>query len=238
MQTFKILIAENDIASAEEIKKHLTQWGYQVVSIATSRREAEQLYRHEQPDLTLINMHLKSYGAGVELAHFIRRQAQSGPFIYLASALNRQEIELVKPTLPAGFLSKPLQPELLYANVEIALLRYSAQQPAVPVLTLSEGDNHHILPLTNILYLEADHVYVQVYTADGEKILQRRSLTDLLEQLPAGQFVQTHRSFVVNIEQLNRWDKQYVYVRDQAVPLSRGRRKEVLAALEGVMSNV
>ena len=228
MSTSRILIVEHEHSTIKQLKEGLTQWGYHVIGVATSLQAAKQLYQQERPHLTLINLHLNGYGEGVKLAHFIREQKRTSSIIYLASDLNREEIKLIKPTLPAGFLMVPLRPDLLYANVEIALNRSTEVDS---VIKLTSGDDNYLLSPSDILYLEADHIYVQVHTTAGQKILQRRSLTDLLEQLPAEQFVRTHRSFAVNIGQLSRWNKQYVYVHGKAVPLSRGRRKEVLAIL-------
>lgn len=237
MSTFRILIAEHETTTVSRIEKQLCQWGYNLVYQATSRSEAEQLYKLKKPDLTLINMHLRRYGEGIQFAHFIRRRTHNHPIIYMAEDLDRRQLELAKPTLPAGFLFKPIQPDLLYANVEIALHKFASQPAVGPVLMLNDGEESYPLPVNSILYLEANHVYVQVHMTNGQKILQRRALSDLLEQLPPTQFIQTHRSFAVNIKELTRWDKQHVYVDGRAVPLSRGRRNEVLNTLAEVVSS-
>lgn len=235
MKAFRILIAEDEVKTSRQIEQQLNQWGYEQVFIANSRGEAEQAFRAGKYDLTFINMDLSGDCGGIQLGRFIKSETPDHPIIYLVENLDQHQIELVKSTLPAGFLFKPIQVDLLHVNVEIVLHKYVNQRDNRDTISLSLGEGHHVLPVRNILYLEADHVYVRVYTSDGESILQRRSLGDLMDQLPAGQFVQTHRSFVVNIRQLNRWDKQYVYLNGHAVPLSRGRRRQVLAMLAGVV---
>ncbi|MCB0632601.1 MAG: response regulator transcription factor [Saprospiraceae bacterium] len=234
MQIHRILIAVPQTAVAKLLRSHLQQWGYRIIEIATSRREAEELYKITQPHLTLIDLSDEHPEEGVAFARFVRSQKNVSPFIFLSYTPDRRLIELIKETLPAGFVSKPVNAQLLHASIVLALHKHAAQQPTGPALTLTRGDDTQIIPLKKILYLEADHIYVQVHTAEGKRILQRRSLTDLMDQLPAGDFVQTHRSFAVNIRLLSRWDNKFVYVGEHAVPLSRSRRKEVLAVLSGV----
>jgi len=65
-----------------------------------------------------------------------------------------------------------------------------------------------------------------------DEVVQRATLKEMIDQLPEGQFVQTHRSYAVNISQVSSWDQDYLYVQEYKVPMSRGRRREVLALLE------
>lgn len=234
MQTFRILIVEKETTIASRLAIHLRKWGYQITAVTPNTRQAERSYLSDRPDLVLIDLPEHQPEENIALARFIRRQKKSCPFIFLSSRPDREQIELIKETLPAGFVNKPIHLPLLQASVVLALHKHnqsSAEEVAGPALTLTQRENKEVLPLKQILYLEADHVYVQVHTAEGKRILQRRSLTDLLEQLPAKDFLQTHRSFAVNVKQLSRWDNKYVYLGDQAIPLSRSRRKEVLAFL-------
>lgn len=231
MQVFRILIQTPNAAISQHLSYHLRLWGYQILGITSSLRQARQLYIDQQPDLTLIDLPAIRPDDGVALASFIKKQEISKPFIFLSQAPNRSLIELIKETLPAGFVTKPIQPDLLQASVILALHKHASEQHVPPSIKVMEGERTKVLPIQKILYLEADHVYVQMHTAGGKRIMQRRSLTELLEKLPAEDFVQTHRSFAVNVHQLSHWDSKYVYVGEHAVPLSRSRRKAVLAML-------
>jgi len=62
--------------------------------------------------------------------------------------------------------------------------------------------------------------------------VQRGSLKEVLELLPSEKFIQTHRSFVVNIEAINYRDNQQLLIQDTAIPMSRNRRKEVISKIE------
>ncbi|MEZ4993324.1 MAG: LytTR family DNA-binding domain-containing protein [Saprospiraceae bacterium] len=137
--------------------------------------------------------------------------------------------------LPTGLLPpNRYKSETPPAQIEIALHHFRRTSEPKPLFT-PPADNHldNIL-LTNILYLQSDHVYVQIHTTEGDKVLHRSSLTEILRHLPPMRFVQTHRSFAVNIHKLSHWDDRYVYVQEQAIPLSRSRRRKVLSTVRKV----
>ena len=54
-----ILIAEYDSAVAHELTAHLEEFGYQVVGIVSSGKEALRKIETLHPDLVLMNFHLK-----------------------------------------------------------------------------------------------------------------------------------------------------------------------------------
>jgi DNA-binding LytR/AlgR family response regulator len=230
-KSFSILVVVSEQAMANCIKTYLLTWGYQVVGIADCCHKARQLYQQERPDMTLIDIQLKDCGTGIDLAHFIQAQAEPGLFLYLGTHPSKQETRLVRETFPVGFVNKPILPELLLTNLEIAFYRYATQQQRKPGISLLKGNTNYFVFFSDILYLEADHIYVKVYTRQGSSIRQRSSLSDFLERLPEKQFVKTHRSFAVNVSQLNGWNKQHVYIQGRAVPVSRGRRKVVMESV-------
>jgi DNA-binding LytR/AlgR family response regulator len=67
------------------------------------------------------------------------------------------------------------------------------------VITAGVGDTVRLIRLAEILYLQATDKYVNVVTAQGEALI-REPLRDLLPRLDAQQFVQVHRSTVVNLD--------------------------------------
>ncbi len=85
-----------------------------------------------------------------------------------------------------------------------ALLSTQADRPASPpparlsVVQASIGNLVHMVPLDQVLYLEAADKYVRVLTAEREYLI-RTALRDLLPQLDPQQFWQVHRGLVVRV---------------------------------------
>ena len=79
-----------------------------------------------------------------------------------------------------------------------SLLGAAAGSPAAPLkmLQASSGNSIRMVPLDEVVYLEAADKYVRVLTAQHEYLL-RTPLKELLPQLDAHSFWQIHRGTVV-----------------------------------------
>jgi len=232
MSHLRTLIVEDEVLIADMIKRYLNERDYQVVGTAISYEEGKALYLQKKPDIVLLDIRLSGVKTGIDLAHFIQEQPDPQPFIFLTSQLDRNSLDQAKATFPAGYLSKPIQKETLYTTIEIAMHNFQTQEKEKTTIQLYNGKRYYLVPVEDILFLQADHIYVQVNLTDEKQFLQRSTLKETLEQLPEDQFVQTHRSFAVNIDQVTRWDSEYLYVQDNAIPISRSRRKRVLSLLK------
>ena len=85
-----------------------------------------------------------------------------------------------------------------------------------------------VLRFGQIDYLEAARNYIVVH-ADGREFLLRETMGSVLERLAEGPFVQTHRSFIVNMDkvrEIRRVDSKQRVVLENGddVPLSRSYR--------------
>jgi DNA-binding LytR/AlgR family response regulator len=67
------------------------------------------------------------------------------------------------------------------------------------ILQASVGATLHMIPVGDVVYLEAADKYVRVVTAEREALI-RMSLRELLPRLPAERFWQIHRGTVVRAD--------------------------------------
>ena len=226
MNAYKILIVEDEILIADNIKRFLNKQGHQVVGIAISYEEAVQAYLQYNPDIILLDIRLSGSRSGIDVAHFIQDQEDSKPFIFLTSQMDRKNIQDARETFPSAYLSKPVHKESLFATIEIAMHNFNMKEKQSDKVSLYDGDKHYMIPIDSILFLQSDHVYVQVYIQGAKPIHQRGTMRDLLDQFPADQFCQTHRSFAVNINKVDKWNSENAFIDEYTVPISRSKRKE------------
>lgn len=232
MKKCKILIVEDEIIIADTIKRYLIQAGHQVVGNAISYEEAEAIYINEKPDLVLLDIRLSGTKTGIDFAHFIHQQENPKPFIFLSSQLDSRSLNSAKETFPAGYLTKPIQKNTLHTSIEIAIHNYQNQPKRERLISLNDGIKNYAVPASEILFLEANHIYVNVHTKNYGLIIQRGSLKKTMKLLSKEKFIQTHRGYVVNIEEVNHWDNQYIRIQNENIPMSRNRRKEVITKIK------
>jgi DNA-binding response OmpR family regulator len=62
--SMRILIVEDEYVTALALRTELREAGHEVVGVATGEREAVECFRHQRPDLAIVDIHL-SQGNGV-----------------------------------------------------------------------------------------------------------------------------------------------------------------------------
>lgn len=93
-------------------------------------------------------------------------------------------------------------------------------------IVVKEGNNIKIIPLAEVLYIEAADDYAKITTAD-KYYLKHQRMIQFEQQLPEQQFVRVHRSYIVNLQHIQKVElyekEQYcVRLRNQAkIPVSR-----------------
>lgn len=125
----KILIVDDEVVVAEDIRRQLRSLGYVVVGVVASGSEAVQLAGEHRPDLILMDIKLKGQIDGIDAARTI--QAQYGiPVIYLTAFSDEETLERARHTLPLAYLIKPFVSSDLRAALELALFRHRVSRIA------------------------------------------------------------------------------------------------------------
>jgi hypothetical protein len=97
---------------------------------------------------------------------------------------------------------------------------------AVERITVRNGQKIKIIPVEEILYLQADGDYVSIRTAEG-RWLKEQTMKYSEEILPLDRFVRIHRSYIVNITHISRIER---YGEQQSIILHNGERIRISAA--------
>lgn len=103
-------------------------------------------------------------------------------------------------------------------------------------IVVKNGSKIKIIPVQDVLYLEAADDYVKIHTPEGY-FLKNKTMNHFEQSLDGQQFVRSHRSYIINVQQITRIDpyekdSHVAILRSGAkVPVSRngyGKLKEVL----------
>ena len=99
---------------------------------------------------------------------------------------------------PGPVISAPLDPVIDQLRTLLsATTEPPKPQPLLQLLQASQGHQLRMVPVAEVLYLEAADKYVRVFTQDGSEVLLRTPLKELLQRLDAQVFWQIHRGTVV-----------------------------------------
>jgi CheY-like chemotaxis protein len=101
----------------------LRNLGYHICAIDSGDHINGYYPRNGQPDLLLLDIHLKGDVDGVELAAQIKEEFDL-PFIFLTAYADKATIDRAKTTEPYGFIVKPFDDKDLRSAIEIALYKH------------------------------------------------------------------------------------------------------------------
>ncbi len=177
-----------------------------------------------EPDLVLLDIEMNGT-SGIELA---RKLPPSCCLIFTTAyaryALDGFEVNAV------DFLHKPYFYERFDRAMQKAeqwmrmndLLRAS-ESPDRQLLLKSEYKNVKI-SVDSIIYIESKGNYVKVHLADGTSVLSKIPLRTVNEQLPQGEFIRIHRSFVVARRRITGFSCSEVTLGPEGKVLPIGKR--------------
>ncbi|MEO8147082.1 MAG: response regulator [Bacteroidia bacterium] len=227
MPALKIGIVEDEGLIAESIMQLLSSLGYDVLEPATDYLEAINMLERHKPDLVMLDINLGAkMRDGIELAKFIK-QTYSIPFIFLTANADKLTIERAKETEPAAYLIKPFTKTDLFATIEVAIVKHipSLSYSNVPCLFLKDGSTYRKVFETDIMYIESDHVYLNIYT-HGKKFLLRSTVDAFYSQLNPERFIKIGRSFIINIHHVSSFSNDTVEINGNLLPVSKSHQKE------------
>jgi len=90
----------------------------------------------------------------------------------------------------------------------------------------------HRVELDDILYIEALQKYIRIYTKK-EKLITLLSLSKVVESLPASQFVRIHRSYIVNLDNIDNIEGNMVRIGTHTLPISKGQKEAFMELVHG-----
>ena len=241
-----------------KISLHLTTLGYEVTAILPRGEEAIRHVEENAPDIILMDINLKGQLDGIETATIIQKFTKI-PIIYLTANTDDGTFDRAKPTRPYAFISKPFKQLDVQRAIELTISRMAENQmgkidahetsePTVLMPNFDDANATFIMSdrifvkhkekmvkvfIEDILYIEADRNYSKISTRNKEFLLAT-TLKIMEDKLPKQQFVRVHRSFLVNVKQIDEVSENHVIINQRAIPLSILMREDLLKRLRTI----
>lgn len=248
------LIAEDEALLAAALKRRLAeQWPeLTIVAEAGDGLSATALALQETPDVIFLDIRLPGRN-GLQVAQMLLDEwppQRSAPLLvfvtayeeYALDAFEHAALDYLHKPVTALRLAKTIQrlqarlaersPQPRADELAVLLRQLAAQDKPAPTpeplhtLLVGIGNTTRIVPVGDVLYVEAADKYSNIVTAQGEGFV-RLTLRELQARLPDALFLQVHRSILVNRQHLRaavRHDDGKLTLQigeDKSVPVSR-----------------
>jgi CheY-like chemotaxis protein len=127
----RVLIVEDEILIAEELRERLSRFGYSVIAAVDSADEGIAIATRELPDLVLMDIRLKGEKDGVQAAKEIRQQVDI-PIVYVTAYSDQQTVDRAKQTEHDAYILKPFHRSELRSTIEVAMQRHARRARQKP----------------------------------------------------------------------------------------------------------
>lgn len=209
----KTLIIDDEPLARNIIKLYLKgHTDLEILAECSNGFEGVKAINDLNPDLIFLDVQMPKI-SGFEMLELLDEHPQ----IIFSTAFDNFALKAFEANA-ADYLLKPYSKERFLEALEKAKQKIQNNVPkTTPKLILDHqeaieildrivvkfGNKIHIIGLETIRYIQAQDDYVDIYTHEG-KYLKQMTMKYLETHLPADKFVRTHRSFIVNIEFIDK----------------------------------
>lgn len=238
MEGTRVLIVEDEVIVAQSIVSMVEKMGFESIGTAMRATKALEMARLHKPDIALLDIKLKGEETGIWLAERLKSELNI-PFIYLTSHGDKRTVEEATSTTPYGYVLKPVDETSLFVTIKTAMSRFEAEQiehseqpkmmePEVVKESIFVKDEYQYvkISLSDITYIKSDGNYIEIH--DGQKRVLKETLKNILSKLDDSRFIQVHRSYVINIEKIDKIGSAMVFLGGVEIPLSKNKKDDLL----------
>jgi DNA-binding LytR/AlgR family response regulator len=234
----QVLIVEDDPLFSVELQMLVEELGYEVLDTVDNSGEALELIIGSSPDLILMDIDIKGRLNGLQIGKKI--QHLRIPILYITSFDDPSHHSQASEAHMIGYLVKPLSKYSIQSAIKLAVQSLAAQaqqqpQPEAPFVLdryffFRKRQVYQKVAIEEICLIEADRDYIQVVVASGENFSARVSISQMEAQLPAHLFFRSHRSYIINLNQIEaiNFRDNLVEMASHQVPISKAKRKELM----------
>jgi two-component system, LytTR family, response regulator LytT len=229
MRTTKILIVEDEILIAEDLKDALHSLGFSLVEMAHDKSSAFQAIERYNPDIILLDIRMENETDGLEIGKHISKNS-GNPFIYITAHSDVAMVKEIIKTNPAAYITKPVKKSDLYASIGLALGK-TKDASDLQTLKIKDGYSTLIIDISSILYVEAEGNYLNIF-CDNKKYVSRQSLDSMIEEINTSSFYKIHRSYFVNTLKITKFSRKEVLINDVKLPVSRNVSQDFMTFMQ------
>jgi len=244
----RTIIADDEHLARESLNRLLQAFdAIEIVAECKNGFEVIQTVREKKPDLLFLDIQMPKLD-GFDVLELL---GDESPVVIFVTAYDEFALRAFD-TFAVDYLLKPVKTERLATALERAdekvrlsqLDRYMqmtqnhqiAQRP-IQRICVRDRSAVHIIPATEIMFIEAQEDYINIISVKGE-YLKNDQLRRIAALLDEGVFCRIHRSYLLNINYLDRIesltkDRRIAVLKNKkSLPISRSGYDRLTAIMQ------
>ncbi|MEL6863524.1 MAG: response regulator transcription factor [Bacteroidota bacterium] len=243
MSSINVLIIEDDLSFALEVEMLIDKLGYKLVKTVDNSEEALDLIKAKHPDVVLVDLYIEGPYDGIQLAKVLSNKHI--PFIFFTASNDLDLYRRAASLKPQAYLVKPFDQLTLQAALE-RVVEMGEQETGQSHRAETWNDSQLLrdsffikshnqlekVALMEINWIHSEGNYCIIQTSK-RKFVIKISLTRIKQKFPPELFVQIHRSYVVQVQQIQHIDisNNELQLEDQILPIGRKYKSDLLTRL-------
>lgn len=217
----RCIAIDDEPKALDIIKSHVSKIDFlHIADTFTDPFKAIRFIQENPVDLIFLDINMPDID-GIELIRHLKNK----PLIIFTTAhseyaIRSYELEAV------DYLLKPFEFSRFLSAVnkvkdKINPVRSSSE---ADFFFVSSGNQKKKLIYSDILYIQGEGNYV-MYFSISDKTIVRASISETMEILPSGLFIQIHRSTIVSLKWIDKVEDNHVYIQDKRLSISATYRE-------------
>jgi len=150
MPEISVLVVEDDEIIVRVLLAMLREGGFILHTPVNSGEQAIEQVAAERPDVIMMDIDLLGIMSGIEAANELFN-IFSIPVIFVTGHDEKDVLEKAMRSIPFGFLTKPVNPNLLYSSIQVS------SHLCTKILQTTEGKNAGLTPSMSVQIAESSH---------------------------------------------------------------------------------
>jgi len=96
---------------------------------------------------------------------------------------------------------------------------------------VKSGTEYFNVKLEDILFIKSEGNYIEFHLVN-KRIVALDSLNNLIQTLPEGLFVRTHKSYIISIKQISSYERHQVKIKNENIPVGSLYRESFLNTIK------
>jgi len=229
------IVVDDEPVARDILKNHLSKIdAIEIVKLCKNGAEAFNAISLHTVDLIFLDINMPGI-SGLDFAKSINKDLKiiftTAYREYAVDGFNLQAVD---------YLLKPISFDRLLQGVHKYLGENTPLKPVVqssivpeksPFIFVRSERKMVKINFEDIVYVESLADYIKIHLA-GHTVVTRETISNLEAKLPRQQFIRVHRSFIVSLEKITSYTNEFIEIGDQAIPISRSYKANVLSLLD------
>ncbi len=188
--------------------------------------EAYSFLSNNEIDLIFLDINLPDI-SGLDFIKTVKNP----PSIIITTAYPEHAVSSFELDTIVDYLVKPIRFERFFKAINKLKTRQENHlEEENDAIFLNVDKTHHKIILNDIFYVESDRNYISLITKT-KTLSFIDTLKNWTEKLNSNQFIQVHKSFIVNVNKVDKISGNTLFITDKKIPIGRTYKQELLKTL-------